>query len=217
MSAAHVERPVVPEHDQRRGLLSRAWLFLRRPNPRLAAGLLLSIGFAVGMIGWISFTRVVEVTNSLAFCTSCHAMQAFVYPEYQASHHFSNASGVRAICSDCHVPSAFFPKMGAKLRATYVEVPAWLTGRIATQEKFDARKEYLAERVWARMRATDSRECRDCHTWQAMSSEAQAPRAWREHQAGRQSGETCVDCHKGVAHELPSSMLEPAEFDFGDF
>jgi cytochrome c-type protein NapC len=200
------------------GFIRRTWRFFARPSARLSVGGLLLIGLVAGIAIWLSFMQVVQATNSLTFCTSCHAMADFVYPEYEASHHFSNASGVRAICADCHVPRAFFPKMNTKIRATYVEVPAWLTGRIATQEKFDARKEYLAERVWARMQATDSRECRECHSWQAMASEAQAPRAWREHQEGRENGETCVDCHKGVAHQLPASMLEPEEgFGFDEF
>jgi cytochrome c-type protein NapC len=206
------------DNENRGGILRRTWSLLRRPSSRVSAAALLLIGIVAGVVIWATFLRVVEATNSLAFCTSCHAMQAFVYPEYAESHHFSNAPGVRAICADCHVPSAFLPKMGAKIRATYVEVPAWLTGRIATQERFDDRKLYLAERVWARMQASDSRECRDCHSWDAMSAQAQAPRAWREHQTCRERGETCVDCHKGVAHALPASMLEPDEdFDFDLF
>jgi cytochrome c-type protein NapC len=207
------------DNDERRpdSRIRRAWTWTTTPSARFAAGALLATGVVVGVVSWAGFLRVVEHTNSLSFCTSCHVMQAFVYPEYTESHHFSNAAGVRAICADCHVPRAFLPKMNAKIRATFVEVPGWLTGRIGTQEKFDARKPEMAERVWARMRATDSRECRNCHSWEAMSAAVQAPRAWREHEAGRAEGETCVDCHQGVAHRVPASLLEAdeeLEFDF---
>jgi nitrate/TMAO reductase-like tetraheme cytochrome c subunit len=202
--------------DNKSGILKKTWRTLRRPSTRYGAGTLVGAGLVVGLLLWVSFMEVVAYTNTVDFCTSCHVMEAFVVPDYTASPHYSNASGVRAICSDCHVPRAFLPKMWTKARATAVEIPGWLRGTIATQERFDARKAHLARRVLARMRASGSRECRGCHSWQAMSSEAQAPPAWREHDAGRASGETCVDCHQGVAHVLPSSMLEPADdaFDF---
>jgi cytochrome c-type protein NapC len=195
--------------------MRRAWQIVRRPSARFGLGTLLLVGFLAGVMGLGSFTRVVEATNSLSFCTSCHVMEAHVLPDYQASVHFSNASGVRAVCADCHVPRAFFAKMTTKVRATAIEVPAWLTGRIDSPEKFEARKPLLAERVLTRMRASDSRECRECHSWSAMAQAAQAPRAWREHRVGREAGDTCVDCHQGVAHQMPASMLEPLDDDFG--
>lgn len=204
--------------DDKPGRIRRLWRFLARPSSRFGLGVLLLVGFLAGIVFWISFTAVVAFTNTMTFCTSCHAMEAFVYAEYQETTHYTNASGVRVICADCHVPEAFIPKMIAKTRATVVEVPAWILGTINTAEKFEARRQVLAERTWARMRATDSRECRGCHSWEAMSAEAQAPRAWREHERGRQAGETCVDCHIGIAHELPEAYREAPEdddFDFG--
>lgn len=207
-----------PPERTRRGIVARLWALLVWPSARYGAGFLVLAGVAAGAAAWVAFERTVEATNSLAFCTSCHVMATFVHAEYQASPHYRNASGVRAICSDCHVPRAFFPKMSTKIRATMTEVPAWVTGRIETPEKYEARKPILAQQVHDRMRATDSRECRECHGWEAMSSEAQAPRAWLEHQTARRDGETCIDCHQGVAHPLPVSMVEPAdEIDFGVF
>ena len=61
------------------------------------------VGILSGIIFWGGFHTVVEETNSLAFCISCHEMTP-VYEEYKASVHYKNAAGVRAICSDCHVP-----------------------------------------------------------------------------------------------------------------
>jgi cytochrome c-type protein NapC len=200
------------------GRLRRLWQFVARPSSRWGLGILLLAGFVVGVVFWASFNAVVAYTNTMSFCTSCHVMEAFVYTEYRETPHYSNASGVRVACADCHVPEAFIPKMVAKTRATVVEVPSWLVGTINTEERFEAHRQRLAERVWARMRATDSRECRTCHSWDAMSAEAQAPRAQREHERGRQAGETCIDCHIGVAHKLPEAYLEAPEdddFDFG--
>jgi cytochrome c-type protein NapC len=145
-------------------------------------------------------------------------MRNHVWVEYQESAHFGSRSGVRPECKDCHVPKAFFPKVGVKIRATAVEVVAHIRGTIDTPQKFEAKREELAERVWARMRANDSAGCRSCHDVDAMSPDEQALRAVREHEAGVEAGETCIDFHQGVAHKLPESMLEQEEeevdFDF---
>ena len=53
------------------------------------------------------------------------------------------------------------------------------------------------------MKASDSRECRNCHSWDAMSAAKQNPRAHREMEKGLKEGKTCIDCHKGIAHLLP--------------
>lgn len=206
------------QNNNSSGPIRRFWRTLFKPSPRFAVGTLVLAGLIVGALGWQGFNTVVAYTNTVEFCTSCHAMEAYVYPDYTKSTHYSNASGVRVTCADCHVPNAFIPKMIAKGRATVVEVPRHIRGRINTEEKFEAHKLELAERVWARMKANDSRECRDCHSWEAMSEAAQPTRAWREHVQGRADGETCIDCHRGVAHSLPAEYLEvddeDLDFDF---
>jgi nitrate/TMAO reductase-like tetraheme cytochrome c subunit len=160
--------------------------------------------FVVGILFWGGFHTAMEVSNSLAFCTSCHAM-APVYEEYQQSVHYQNASGVRAICADCHVPKAWGPKIIRKIRASLNELPHWALGTIDTKEKFEAHRADMAERVWAEMRANDSRECRNCHALDTMDLELQDRRAARRHTLERkeEKGETCIDCHQGVAHALP--------------
>lgn len=179
-------------------------------------GLLVIVGIVIGIGTTAGFNTVVSHTNSLEFCTSCHAMNAYAYAEYAETHHYSNRTGVRAVCADCHVPRAFGPKMVAKIRATFHEIPHHLMGTIATEEKYEARRELLANRVWDRMRATDSRECRSCHLWDQMDLSEQRTAARREHEDGQAEGKTCIDCHQGVAHRLPASMLEPDDDDEDD-
>jgi nitrate/TMAO reductase-like tetraheme cytochrome c subunit len=78
-------------------------------------------------------------------------------------------------------------------------------GNIDTREKFEAKRLELAERVWATMQSTDSRECRNCHALISMDLELQDKSAQKRHtlESVRESGKTCIDCHKGIAHELP--------------
>ena len=55
------------------------------------------------------------------------------------------------------------------------------------------------------MKANDSLECRNCHSSVAMDLQKQTQRAAEIHTRYLLSGTaTCIDCHKGIAHELPS-------------
>lgn len=83
------------------------------------------------------------------------------------------------------------------------DVYAEMVGTIDTVEKFEARRWHLANVVWDRMSATDSRECRMCHTFTAMDYNSQERRVARRHQRAEEEGETCIACHKGVAHIEP--------------
>ena len=58
------------------------------------------------------------------------------------------------------------------------------------------------------MEATDSRECRNCHDYDSMDYVSQGRRAVDAHTEGFEQGKTCIDCHKGIAHEEPD---EPDE------
>ncbi|MFO8045545.1 MAG: NapC/NirT family cytochrome c [Halomonas sp.] len=163
--------------------------------------------FVAGIIFWGGFNTVMEATNNMKFCSSaCHEM-TWVYEEYQERPHYHNKSGVGAECSDCHVPDAWGPKMIRKIQASR-EVWHWMLGTMDTQEEFYDRRLHLAENVWRSMLRTDSRECRNCHDWSAMDLEQQPARAAREHARAFEQGQTCIECHQGIAHELPEAWDE---------
>lgn len=50
------------------------------------------------------------------------------------------------------------------------------------------------------MKSSDSRECRNCHDFESMMPEFQKPRARQQHLNAMKTGQTCIDCHKGIAH-----------------
>ncbi len=183
--------------------------FLRKPSAHYSLGALLIVGFASGIVFWGGFNWAIDGSNSIWFCTSCHEM-SWVHEEYENSVHFSNPSGVRAICSDCHVPKSWGPKVARKIQATFIEVPRKITGRINTKEKFESHRLELAERVWGIMKENDSEECRNCHSQESMDLAEQDKSARRKHSMERrlEKGETCIDCHKGIAHELPKDYEE---------
>ncbi len=175
------------------------WQRLSRPS-KAASGVLLGLGFVGGILFWGAFNTGMEATNTEAFCSSCHAP---IVAEIRETIHYSNRSGVRAICSDCHVPHEWTDKIIRKVQASK-ELVAYALGTIGTLEKFHARRGYLANREWQRMKANDSRECRNCHDFNFMDFSEQGRRSVAQHSTALASGEkTCVDCHKGIAHRLP--------------
>ncbi|MCL6416954.1 NapC/NirT family cytochrome c [Aestuariirhabdus sp. Z084] len=166
----------------------------------------------VGVIFWGGFNTAMEATNTLKFCISCHEMEENVYQEYKQTVHYSNGSGVRATCSDCHVPDPWVYKIVRKIKASN-EVLHWALGTIDTPEKFDAKRLTLAKNVWGEMKSTDSRECRNCHDFTTMQPENQKPRARKQHLNAMQAGNTCIDCHKGIAHKSVHDQLTDEEMD----
>lgn len=149
-------------------------------------------------------------TSTEAFCISCHEMRDNVYAEYKGTIHDTNRSGVRAICTDCHVPRAPMALIKRKFEATF-ELYHKAVGSIDTKEKFEAKRYELARRVWTRMKQTDSLECRNCHHRDAMSADLQSELAQRRHKKGEADGLTCIDCHFGIAHTEPEGPEGPRD------
>ena len=105
------------------------------------------------------------------------------------------------------MPEDFVDLFKVKL-VTARDVYQELRGSIDTPEKFEQRRWLLANRVWTRMRASDSRECKSCHDYDSMDLDEQDKQARKKHSraALEEKDKTCIDCHKGIVHEEP---LEP--------
>ncbi len=159
-------------------------------------------GIVFGVLAWGGFNWSLELTNTESFCISCHEMEENVYMEYQDTVHYSNRTGVRATCPDCHVPKEWGYKIVRKIRASN-ELLHKALGTINTREKFEAKRLELAQHEWDRMKRTNSRECRNCHDYDSMDYTTQSRRAYKRHIKGFDEGQTCIDCHKGIAHQLP--------------
>ena len=185
------------------GLMSRKVLL----GTTIGAALFFMI---VGVVFWGGFNTAMEATNTLDFCISCHEMEENVYQEYKKTIHYTNRSGVRATCSDCHVPDPWVHKVIRKVQASN-EVFHKILGTIDTPEKFDKKRLQLAQNVWRAMKETDSRECRNCHDFSSMNPENQKKRSRKQHINGMKAGNTCIDCHKGVAHKKVHDQLSDEE------
>lgn len=171
---------------------------------------------AIGIcIGWLTFggTQVVlNVTSSTEFCLSCHSMD-IPYQEYQGTRHFNNISGVRAECSDCHIPGNTVNYLLTKVRASKDIYHEFVTRKIDTPEKYEIHRAEMAETVWAQLRANDSATCRSCHKDDAVERFDQKPEAQKMHQYAFDNTQTCIDCHKGIAHQLPEMKMDSKVLD----
>ncbi|MDR0479944.1 MAG: NapC/NirT family cytochrome c [Burkholderiaceae bacterium] len=170
---------------------------------------LLVIGAIAGIVFGDGFNFLIEQTNSIEFCTSCHTMQGN-FKEYKDTVHWKNASGVRAGCPDCHVPPSFGGKIHRKMEAAE-DVWGEIIGVVDTPAKFEKRRMKMATEEWARFKANDSVTCRRCHSFDAMSQEKQGETRFNKHMKAKADGQTCIDCHKGVAHHLPKEYRDPNE------
>jgi cytochrome c-type protein NapC len=187
-----------------RDLLRRYWRTLTRPSIHYSLGFLTIGGFIGGVLFWGGFNTILEFTNTEQFCTTCHEMRTNVYQELQPTIHFTNRSGVRAKCSDCHVPHDWTDKIARKMQASK-EVWGWIFGTIDTRDEFLDKRLELAQREWSRLKANDSLECRNCHLYDSMDFTRQSRRGAQAHATALDTTtRTCIDCHKGIAHRLPN-------------
>lgn len=196
--------------DENDNKASRLW---RLPKSRWLLGIPLGAVFAFGLgaiaLGAMNFT--LHATSSTEFCYTCHSHELFIKPEYEASSHFSNASGVRAGCSDCHLPhDNWFELVWTKAVVSLDIIPE-VMGKIDTAEKYEAHRAEMAESVWRQFKSNDSKFCRSCHSFSAMNFDEQERNAARRHGKAEERGETCIDCHYGMVHKAPDNAREILE------
>ncbi|WP_409515856.1 NapC/NirT family cytochrome c, partial [Atlantibacter sp.] len=160
----------------------------------------------------VSSMWVMHKTSETSFCLSCHTMQA-PYEEYQGSAHFMNQKGIRAECSDCHIPQSGMDYLITKIRASKDIYHEFVTGKIDTPEKFEEHRLAMAQTVWDQLKANDSATCRSCHQFDAMDLQKQSADAQKMHALGIKEKQTCIDCHKGVAHFPPEITIDSKAHD----
>lgn len=199
VAAAGTQPPV------RLGFWARLW---KRPESRWLLGIPLGglLMLALGAIGLGTVNWVVHETSSTEFCLACHSHQLFIRPEYEASSHYRNEVGVRAGCADCHLThDNWFKLMWTKIKVS-TDVIGEASGEIGTQQKYNAHRGEMAQKVWRQMLADDSKFCRSCHSFQAMDLKAEPGSASHMHTKAIQQGKTCIECHQGIVHALPENQ-----------
>ena len=125
-------------------VIKHYWAIITSPSRHFSLGFLVVGAFVAGIVFWGGFNTAMELTNTETFCKGCHEMGENVYPELQRTIHYTNRSGVRAVCSNCHVPHNWTHKIARKMQASK-EVWGKLFGTIDTREKFLDKRLELAK------------------------------------------------------------------------
>jgi len=159
------------------------------------------LGCIAGVLIALSAEQFDHFTTTDQFCTSCHAMKAYIAESetYQTSSHRSHTSGVQPGCADCHIPKGL-------VIATYTHIADGLSD-LWGQFNYDyddpavweEQRARLAHAVRDTMRANDSITCRNCHV--EILIKPQRKRGQKQHEMARKNGMTCIDCHFNLVHD----------------
>lgn len=171
-------------------------------------------GFVASLVLLSLTATTIVYTSTEEFCsTTCHEMTTNVAMEYKGTVHDKNRTGVRATCPDCHIPHSQVPLYIRKMGAVHDLWGHFISHSIDTREKFEAKRQELAERVWIYMKENDSRECRGCHNAAKMDPERQSEKAQVRHAKAKKERLTCIDCHFAIAHNEPQGGVGPQELE----
>ncbi|MDJ0928339.1 MAG: NapC/NirT family cytochrome c [Gammaproteobacteria bacterium] len=181
----------------------------KKPRQRwllgIPIGAMLAFGLGAAALG--AFNWVLQQTSTNEFCYVCHSHRAFIQPEYEASTHFANTSGVQAQCADCHIPQGWWQTLWLKTRVSLDIIPE-LMGKLDTAEKYESHRREMAMAVWADYLDRDSSYCVSCHSPESMVLENQERFAQRAHARATETGQSCIECHQGLVHKLPENWRE---------
>lgn len=188
----------------------------KQPAPlcRFPVTRVILVGIVGGIIIWGGLNTGMAWTNRTEFCISCHEM-TIPYEELKQTAHYKNRSGTTVHCADCHVASSKSPndyarQSTAKLMAAR-DIVGHILGTVDTPEKYEAHRLTMKKRVWEKMKASDSKECRNCHDFNTMDTDKQKDRSVVKHESAIEDGQTCIDCHKGISHKPLHHLLEQEE------
>ena len=194
-----------PNRDEpvRRGFFGRTWHRLTTPSARWSVLALVILGLVVGAGGVIATQVMVAATGTNEFCGgACHSMQ-WVAKEYAQSGHHVNRTGVIAGCHDCHIPHHYPELLWYKAKAGVKDAIGEMRGVISTEEKFKKERARMAKLVWDEYRQNNSENCQQCHAFTADVVAKQKDFVKPMHEQFLSKAMTCIDCHKGIAHEAP--------------
>ena len=118
--------------------------------------------------------EIIDLKDLPYLSTSCPVERINKSPtvEYCTSVRFTNPSGIHATCVDNHVLEDLRPMICAKVMVRK-DIYHELVGSIDTVEKIKARRWHHANVVRNKMMATDSRECRSCHSFSSKDYQQQ--------------------------------------------
>lgn len=81
-----------------------------------------------------------------------------------------------------------------------------MSGKYNEEGAFEQHRAEMAEREWARFTANGSKECKNCHSYERMDFDKMSKAAQKAMKPAAERSQSCIDCHKGIAHHLPQKQ-----------
>jgi len=159
---------------------------------------------------WIGLKAFLPTHYSQEFCTSCHIENDENKPKNKLTIHHSRKGDVPADCVDCHTLNPLTHRIFHEIQARYESLQKLIDSTYSA-EQLEEKRLRLAKQVWETMKSNNSSECRACHTDEAMNPRLQTPEAKKQHLDAFKSGATCIDCHKGIAHQISRDQFSEGE------
>jgi cytochrome c-type protein NapC len=156
-------------------------------------------GFVLPFLSWWVGEESFTATSNATFCVSCHSMEPFVKSNADTAHGGNNEYGIKASCTDCHLPH--------NNSANYLYVKG-LTGiRDILAETFkDTSKIDWAEVSEHRADFVYNSGCESCHAELEMATDDSRV---HDRYFGDITDTQCVECHSEVGHSnLNEYLLE---------
>jgi len=144
----------------------------------------------------VIFNYVDTATTSSGYCLSCHEMNTAIGEGWRNSRHFTNALGVVAECSDCHVNPGVVGFITSKAWPAVRDHYVHFLG-----EADPGRMDWQGLRTRARMTINDD-ACKRCHdklTDSLISKAAMEAHSAAE-KAREQEFKSCLACHVEPMH-----------------
>lgn len=173
--------------------------------------LLVALGIVIGVVAVGATTWAVNTTSTNEFCSNaCHSMK-WAAQAYERGPHFVNDVGVRATCSDCHIPfesepatpfQYVFGTLWTKAVSGTEDVIGEVRGLISTEERWNLERPKLGEEVRAWFKETSSATCKGCHKLDAFASTGPGAFHLDLVKAGPVN---CVECHADAGHRFPET------------
>jgi len=156
-------------------------------------------GTVVGCGAIIVSVEVNRMTSTDSFCTSCHSMAMLAADSaFIQSIHRSNAAGIVASCSACHIPkNNWWTETYTHVRQGLKDIIAENT-HFSDSEIWEAQRTKRAQAVREEMHRQDSITCRSCHDTQAIHPASESGQ--KAHALLRTERMTCIDCHSNLVH-----------------
>ncbi|MFQ7388549.1 MAG: NapC/NirT family cytochrome c [Escherichia sp.] len=115
---------------------------------------------------------------------------------------------MRAECADCHIPKSGMDYLFAKLKASKDIYHEFVSGKIDSDDKFEAHRQEMAETVWKELKATDSATCRSCHSFDAMDITSQSESAQKCIIKRKRTAKPVSIAIKAIAHFPPEIKMD---------